>query len=339
MLLLRVLVLGVGLVLVVLFFVSAMRVTLLPSYRRDCLVAVAVRAVSRAFGLARHFLPHDTHTALLDYYGPTTLLAVIIVWFTAVLLGYMLMYWSVGEPGLAESLVFSGSSLTTTGFATPTSYPGRLLAISEGAIGLGVVALLITFLPSLQSAIQQREDMVAWLSSRAGSPPSGPALLAWYYAHGEENGLPDLWSAGERWFHALQATHANQPILVTYHSSMPDSSWVAAGGALLDAATLALSVLNPPAQSQAEILVEVGIHALGAIVGVLPRPPAPVSELAVTPAAFATALAQLRTAGAPVTADVESAYTALVSRRASYAPLLALLAQRALAVPPGWPPR
>ncbi|HWD73627.1 MAG TPA: hypothetical protein VG371_00725 [Solirubrobacteraceae bacterium] len=44
-------------------------------------------------------------------------------------------------------------------------------------MGLTLLALVITYLPSLYGAFSRREALIAKLVVRAGSPPSGISLL------------------------------------------------------------------------------------------------------------------------------------------------------------------
>jgi hypothetical protein len=65
---------------------------------------------------------------------------VIIVWFGLVLVGFALLIWSCqAEHSLLKAMIASGSQLSTLGFRTPPDTAGQLLAIVEGAMGLGIV--------------------------------------------------------------------------------------------------------------------------------------------------------------------------------------------------------
>ena len=64
--------------------------------------------------MARSYEQRDRVMAL---YAPLTLLLLPVIWLTLVLLGYMLMYWTVGERTWFEAFLLSGSSLFTLGFA------------------------------------------------------------------------------------------------------------------------------------------------------------------------------------------------------------------------------
>ncbi|MGQ9684520.1 MAG: hypothetical protein ACUVX9_18500, partial [Anaerolineae bacterium] len=211
------------------------------------------------------------------------------------------------------------------GFATPTSYAGRLLAITEGTIGLGVVAILITYLPSLQSVVQQRDAMASWVAARAGTPASGPAFLAWYYAR-KQGDVGEVWSAGEQWFRSLEQSQAAQPLLIAYRPLAPERSWVAAAGALLDAAALALAALRLPDTGPPEALLEAGVRALAELAGSVARSLVPALLEDVSPASYAAALDRLRASGAPVEAAAEATYNVFAALRARYLPLVQRLA-------------
>ncbi|MEZ5144890.1 MAG: hypothetical protein R2726_20595 [Acidimicrobiales bacterium] len=62
----------------------------------------------------------------------------------------------------------SGSSFTTLGFVAPAAEPERIAAVAEALIGLGLIALLISFLPTIYALFSRRETEVI-------SSTSGPA--------------------------------------------------------------------------------------------------------------------------------------------------------------------
>ena len=95
-----------------------------------------------------------------------------------------------------EDLTSSGSALLTLGFEQPDSLPTTFLAFSEAIIGLTLVALLITYLPSLYSAFSARESEVALLEVRAGAPPSGVAMIERFARINWVGGLSSVWRAG-----------------------------------------------------------------------------------------------------------------------------------------------
>lgn len=95
-----------------------------------------------------------------------------------VLVGYTMMFRAVDVPTFTEAFRTSGSSLLTLGFLQPRDLPGVTLAFSEASIGLGLLALLIAYLPTIYGTFSRREVLVAQMSVRAGIPPSAEISIA-----------------------------------------------------------------------------------------------------------------------------------------------------------------
>src|SRR5258708_34934557 len=105
-------------------------------------------------------------------YGPFGLLSLAVAWLVLIGSGYVLMYWSLGVRPLRHAFVLSGSSMFTLGLVVPKDLPTTALAFTQAAFGLGVIAMLISYLPSIYASFSRREAAVAGLDIRAGSPPS-----------------------------------------------------------------------------------------------------------------------------------------------------------------------
>ena len=87
-------------------------------------------------------------------------------------------------------------------------------------IGLGLVALLISYLPSIYTAFARREQLVGMLESRAGSPPSAVVMLTRYINIGAMANLDDeLFKRWETWFIDVEESHTSFPALVFFRSS------------------------------------------------------------------------------------------------------------------------
>ncbi len=89
------------------------------------------------------------------------------------ILAFTLVFWGLGVDPLRQAFVTSGSSFTTLGFAPPRDLPTDIAAVGEAVVGLGLVALLISFLPSIYAAFQRRELMVSMLQVRGRQPADG----------------------------------------------------------------------------------------------------------------------------------------------------------------------
>ena len=127
--------------------------------------------VRRVFDLVaderRSFSDRDRVLAL---YGPLCLILLPFVWITFMIIGFTLILWGLNVEPLRQAFILSGSSIFTLGFAAPTSLPIDLIVFFEAMIGLGLVALLISYLPSIYGAFARREQIVGGLEVRGGKP-------------------------------------------------------------------------------------------------------------------------------------------------------------------------
>jgi hypothetical protein len=113
--------------------------------------------------------------------------------------------------------------------------------------GLITVTLQIAYLPALYSAFNRRENEIALLNSRAGSPSWGPELLArTHYALGSGTSaldtLPEFYREWERWAADITESHVTYLPLVWFRSPSYEASWVTSLLAVLDSAALYLSL-------------------------------------------------------------------------------------------------
>ena len=199
MVIIRVLVFVLGVALVAGTLISAIRTFVLPRSAQDPLTRVVFLTMRRLFFFrlrwARTYAERDQVLAL---YAPISLLALPPTWLTLVLLGYMGMYWALGVPAW-NAFRASGSSLLTLGIETVSGLPATILMFSEATIGLGLVALLIAYLPTMYSAFSQRESLVTMLEVRAGSPPSAVEMIRRYQRFHGLDRFSELWVAWEVW--------------------------------------------------------------------------------------------------------------------------------------------
>jgi hypothetical protein len=168
----------VGAALVLYTIRAAIRLFLVPRALQLYLarfVFVMVRRVFWLFANQRHdFARRD---AVMAYYAPVALLSMFSLWLVLVLIGYMAMYWALGNHPLSFAFTESGSALLTLGFARGRNLATIGLMFTEAAIGLGLLALFIAYLPSLYGAFSRREAGVSKVEVRAGRPPSGILLV------------------------------------------------------------------------------------------------------------------------------------------------------------------
>jgi hypothetical protein len=262
-----------GLWLLFLVLRSMIRIALINRNCRDWFVEAVGRIVYTAVSLKLRG-DRDTknlHPVLLWFF-PTYLLSLIVVYFAGAMASFVLLYWGTGAVSTwHQALLASGSALNTLGFATPTTSAGQWLAIPEGALGLGIVVFLFTFIPGYQSVIRAREDKTSWLYVRTGDEPAGVTILEWCQRAGIAGGMRDVWEVWEDWFRMLGDTHSILPMLAMSPSVQRSQSWVLAAAAVLDAAALAASSIETMDGESARICVQTGTRAFLAIAAALGR--------------------------------------------------------------------
>src|SRR5204862_4314041 len=118
----------------------------------------------------------------LAIYAPLGLVILPGLWVAFVLAGFTAINWGLGVDPLREAFYLSGSSLFTLGFTAAPDLPTHVFSYIEAALGLGLVALLISYLPSIYSAFQRRELEVTRLTTRAGMPPSAITMIKRHHA-------------------------------------------------------------------------------------------------------------------------------------------------------------
>jgi hypothetical protein len=264
-------ILGLGILFVILR--SMIRIALINRHYRDFFAEFIGHAVHTAVAL-RLRRNRDTtaiHNVLLWVF-PAYLLSLIVVYFVGAMTGFVLLYWGMHAVDTwRQAFLASGSALNTLGFATPATIAGQWLAIPEGALGLGIVMFLFTFIPTYQAVIRSREDKTSWLYVRTGNQPSGATLLQWRQRTGDVASMRDVWEAWEEWFRMLGDTHSVLPMLTMSPSVQSNQSWVVAAAAVLDAAALSASCTESGDAEAAKICVRTGTRAFLAIAEALGR--------------------------------------------------------------------
>jgi hypothetical protein len=342
MLALRICVFLGGVLLVGGTLTSAIRTFVLPRGVTDRLSYLVFGLIRKLFDLrttrARSYLERDQAMAL---YAPVSLLTLPVVWLVLVGAGYSCMFCATGVPSWAEAIEVSGSSLLTLGFASlQAEVPRVLLAFSEAIIGLGLVALLIAYLPTMYSAWSRREEAVALLEVRAGSPPSAVDLiLRFHRIHGLER-LPDFWQSWEVWFANIDESHTSLAALSFFRSPTPYRSWVTAAGAVLDAAALSNAVLDVPHHPSADLCLRAGYVALRRIADFFriehdPRPRR-IDPISIAREEFNDVYEQLAAEGVPLKPDREEGWLAFAGWRVNYDTVLLALAALTMAPEAPW---
>lgn len=323
----RVLAFLAGAWLVLATLASAVKTVIVPRAEPATLARIVFVTLRRPFDFrVRRARTWEEADRIMARFAPFALVTLPGVWVALVLVGFAAIYWAWGDP-LDEVFTLSGSSLLTLGFAVD---PGGLAVATtfvEATLGLGLVALLISFLPTMYQQFSKREVLVSQLDTRAGTPPTPVALFRRAHRIGWD--VDELWSEWELWFAEVEESHTSYLALPFFRSPLHDRSWITAAGAVLDAAALRASTLDLPPSWQAELCLRSGYLALRRIAGTFgiayDPDPDPADPISIVREEFDAVVDQLVEAGVPVKADRDRAWRDFAGWRVNYdAPLLAL---------------
>ncbi|MDQ2841886.1 MAG: potassium channel family protein [Acidobacteriota bacterium] len=275
--------------------------------------------------------------AFLSIFGPLSLLGLFVVWGTSLVFAFALMNWAIQSSFKlpdGEALTFtldlyvSGTTMTTLGLGdvTPRSPAARLVTVVEAGLGLGLVALVISYLPALYQAFSGREVEISLLDARAGSPPSATELLRRSARRGRPEGLEKLLADWERWCAEIMESHISYPVLCYFRSQHTNQSWVTAITAILDACALCITCLEHEASSQAHLTFAMGRHAVVDITQVFNRRPSSNMPERLSRESFQTICDDLRRSKLKVCPEEES-WDRLSEMRRLYEPYLVTLSR------------
>lgn len=331
----------IGILVTLRTVISAVRTFVVPRGDNDALTRLVFRSIRKVFdAVAPTSRPYAARERIMAYYGPIALVLLPAWWLVLVAAGFGAMYWGFYDVSPVEALVISGSSLLTLGFDRPAATGAEFLAFAEAAIGLALLALLISYLPTIYAAFSRRELLVSLLEVRADSPPSPIVMLTRMHRLAGLDALHDMWERWEQWFAELEETHSSLPVLVYYRSQQPNQSWVNAAGAMMDAAAIVRSSVAIPMDVQADLMIRAGYLALRRI-GTVFRlhyddHPLPTDATSIDRARFETALDVLAASGVPLIEDRDQAWRDFNGWRVNYDTVLRHLERLAMAPTPWW---
>ena len=320
---------------------AAIQTVVVPRAERSLVIRFVYVGMGLLFAMfARRRKSYEAKDALLARYAPTTLMILPMVWAAGVTYGFSLMFWALDVRPYREALTLSGWSLTTLGYRTTTDLFTLTLAAAQALIGLGIVALLISFLPLMHSAFSTRESAVARLEIRAGTPPTPEAMIILAHETGGLDDMEQTWTEWEHWFIHVEETHQTYPALAFFRSVRSDRSWVTAAGCILDTASIMLSTVAVPHSPAAPFMIRAGYVALRNIADFFAidydPDPLDMSPITVRRDEFYETYEALQQAGVPVVDDRDQAWRAYAGWRVNYDNCLVGLASITSAPPGKW---
>jgi hypothetical protein len=222
--------------------------------------------------LAKRLRDPRKRESAFSYYGPLSLIFLLVFWAGAMVVGFALIFYGLGNPfndstqrpGLRSDLYVSGTTLFTLGLGdvTPRSPWARELIILEAGTGLGFLAVVMGYFPVLYSAFSRREVNISLLDARAGSPPTAAELLRRHSYPGAEHALTLLLEEWERWSAELLESHISYPLLCYFRSQHNNQSWISALTAVLDTSALLIAGVEGHEARQAQLTFAMARHAM-----------------------------------------------------------------------------
>ena len=342
MLFLRIVAVVIGLFVVVATLTSALKTVVVPRGYVTRLTRRHFVVWRKVFGLfARPDRPFEDRDRVMAHYAPVALVTLPAIWVSGVTLGFTGVFWGFGRHSVSEAFVISGSSLFTLGFLRPPGTGEIILTFVEAGIGLGLVSLMISYLPTIYGAFSRREALVGLLEVRAGLPPSPAELLTRYERIGWLDRIDeDVFEKWELWFMDVEESHTSQPSLVFFRSPHPERSWITAAGCVLDTAAIVASTIDRPRDARTDVMLRTGFFALRRIADYFgiayDADPAADAPISISRREFDLLCTELVAVGIPLKPDREQAWRDFAGWRVNYDAVLLALCGMVMAPPAKW---
>ncbi len=291
-----------------------------------------VGGVRRSAAKREHFL---------GTFGPAALLTLLGFWSLSLMAAYALIFDGLRDQiqphpaGFWTSLYYSAGTLLPLSYGDilPEGGAARLATIAESATGVVLIALVISLLFSLYQSFQSREELVVTLDALAGAPPSGVQILETAALDRMPRRLETTFDEWRNWAASVLESHLAYPILFYFRSSHDNEAWINSFGAVMDAATLVLSVTEHDSIGAARLMSKIGNHLVEDAVWYFRIQPG--EDAGVERQEFVEAWSRLREAGYSCR-DQEPAWEEFSNQRRRYAPALSHMARWLAIVPAPW---
>lgn len=282
--------------------------------------------------------PREKRHNLLGALGPFLIVLEGAIWITLLIWGFGFILHALRAgfdpaPDLMAAVYASSSSFLTLGLNGPNAHGlwARAVVTATGLCGFAVVPLVVTFLMNIQGALTRREELVLRVGERDRKPPTGPGILEQHARLGRESeeALVRFFDDWDRWSANVLLTHRAFPILAYFRSTDEECEWLAALGAVLDAAALISALEHDTAAEHAALCHRMGtrlVRDLARTFGCTPDPDADLDR-----SRFDRARARLRRVGYGGDAAEDgdgAAFKAFQDLRAQHEPGLAALCRR-----------
>jgi hypothetical protein len=215
-------------------------------------------------------------------FAPLVLVGSFVIWMALLILSFGTMAHSLGDSyspplaGFGEAVYITGCAMVTIGTgSTEGNGLGAVVLVLAGFCGLAVMTMAVTYLLQVQGNIARRDTGVLKITTTAGEPPTGLAVLERYAALGSRDELHEVLRQGRDWAASVLQSHVSYPPLIYFRSAGTGSGWPATVGALVDMAlTVELLIDEPQWCGAAVLLREECERLVHAVAGLLRLSPA-----------------------------------------------------------------
>ena len=339
----------VGVLFLLAMLQDAFEVMLLPRrvQRRLRFVRLYFRQSWRLFAAFARSVPEGARReSLLSVYGPLSMVLLFGIWAVGLIVGCGLIDWALHAGAvdkaftLLDAIYLSGVTFFTLGYGdfVPHSVGARAFAVFEAGLGLGFIAVVISYLPVLYQLFARREAHVLLLDGRAGSPPTAGGMILRHARGGDLAQLDAVLREWETWGAELLESQLSYPMLAFYRSQHDNQSWLAALACIMDTCALVLVGIEELAPLQARMTFTMARQVLVQMGEAFAMRPEPFSGGERLDAAGYVALEQVLLAENVSWSAGDDSRDTLAALRATYEPLLAGLAAFLLVPLPGWLP-
>ena len=292
--------------------------------------------------IARSFTGKKARETFLSFFGPLSLLILFAVWAFVIVCGFALMYYSnasrdTTHPTFETCLYFSGTTMFTLGIGdvVPHTNLERVLVVSEGGLGLGFLALILSYLPVIYQAFSRREVNIVLLDARAGSPPTAAELLRRHPGTSYATDLEQVLRDWERACADILESHVSYPAVCYFRSQHTNESWLAAVTSILDTCSLLMASIDHCASRQAKLTFAMCRHTVVDISQLFGEKPIQNTVDRLPPPEFERIRSLLGNAGLQVRDD-ESSRQKLAKLRGMYEPFVLALSDYLFMEVPPW---
>jgi len=282
----------------------------------------------------------------LSYFGPLSLILLLVVWAAVLVVGFALVQFGLGSQFSAPEkivtfttdLYLSGTTFITLGLGDVIPRVGlpRFVVVLEAGTGFAFLALIIGYVPVIYQAFSRREINISLLDARAGSPPTAAEMLRRHCKAQNTTEMVEYLRDWERWCAELLESHLSYPVLTYYRSQHERQSWLAALTTILDVCALIMVVLDDIPVKPAKFVFAIARHTAVDLAQTYGTPPS-LTTKRLSQADFARLCAFLVANGIAVCdgADVERK---LAELRGMYEPFVAALSKHLIMPLPDWMP-